>query len=74
MYQYKASFTVKILNVSFHLNFTQVVNIFNLFITYGDTFLPTPGSYDELYYEVIRVHHVFDNLYSLGEYMGDSPI
>lgn len=46
----------------------QVVNILNLFITYGDTFLPTPGSYDELYYELIRMHQVFDNVYSLGEY------
>lgn len=45
----------------------QIVNIFNLFITYGDTFLPNPNSYDELYYEVIRMHQVFDNLYSMGE-------
>lgn len=44
----------------------QIVNIFNLFITYGDTFLPSPGSYDELYYEIIRVHQIFDNLYSLA--------
>jgi len=42
-----------------------VVNIFNLFITYGDTFLPTPSSYDELYYELIRMHQVFSNLYSM---------
>ena len=45
----------------------QIVNIFNLFITYGDTFLPNPNSYDELYYEVIRMHQVFDNLYSMGK-------
>ena len=44
----------------------QVVNIFNLFITYGDTFLPSPTSYDELYYEIIRVHQIFDNLYSVA--------
>lgn len=44
----------------------QIVNIFNLFITYGDTFLPSPTSYDELYYEIIRVHQIFDNLYSLA--------
>lgn len=44
----------------------RVVNILNLFITYGDTFLPTPGSYDELYYELIRMHVVFDNVYSMG--------
>lgn len=46
--------------------FLQVINIFNLFITYGDTFLPTPGSYDELYYEIIRMHQVFDNIYAMG--------
>ncbi|XP_013385441.1 UPF0668 protein C10orf76 homolog [Lingula anatina] len=45
---------------------TQVINIFNLFITYGDTFLPNPTSYDELYYELIRMHQVFDNLYSMA--------
>ncbi|XP_078588857.1 armadillo-like helical domain-containing protein 3 isoform X1 [Branchiostoma floridae x Branchiostoma japonicum] len=44
----------------------KVVNLFNLFITYGDTFLPSPTSYDELYYEVIRMHTVFDNLYSMA--------
>ena len=43
------------------------MNIFNLFITYGDTFLPSPNSYDQLYYEVIRMHQVFDNLYSMGK-------
>jgi len=25
---------------------------------YGDTFLPDPDSYDQLYYEIIRVHQV----------------
>ncbi|XP_026277370.1 armadillo-like helical domain-containing protein 3 isoform X1 [Frankliniella occidentalis] len=49
----------------FHLA-VQVVNIFNLFITYGDTFLPSPGSYDELYYELIRMQHVFEDLYSMA--------
>uniref|UniRef100_UPI00398EF4E5 armadillo-like helical domain-containing protein 3 isoform X2 n=1 Tax=Pristiophorus japonicus TaxID=55135 RepID=UPI00398EF4E5 len=43
----------------------MVVNLFNVFITYGDTFLPTPSSYDELYYEIIRMHQVFENLYSM---------
>ncbi|KAL2089840.1 hypothetical protein ACEWY4_014528 [Coilia grayii] len=43
----------------------QVVNLFNMFITYGDTFLPTPSSYDELYYEIVRMHQVFDNLYCM---------
>ncbi|XP_071947908.1 armadillo-like helical domain-containing protein 3 [Antedon mediterranea] len=44
----------------------QVVNIFNLFITYGDTFLPNPTSYDDLYYEIIRMHQIFDQLYSMA--------
>ncbi|CAB3976815.1 Hypothetical predicted protein [Paramuricea clavata] len=49
----------------FHLA-SKVVSIFNLFITYGDTFLPSPTCYDELYYEIIRVHQIFDNLYSMA--------
>ncbi|XP_073997892.1 armadillo-like helical domain-containing protein 3 [Rhodnius prolixus] len=49
----------------FHLAH-QVVNIFNLFITYGDTFLYSPANYDELYYELIRMHQVFDNVYSMA--------
>lgn len=49
----------------FHIA-SKVVNIFNLFITYGDTFLPNPTSYDELYYEIIRMHQVFDNVYSMA--------
>ncbi|KAJ3614215.1 hypothetical protein NHX12_017790 [Muraenolepis orangiensis] len=48
----------------FHLALL-VVNLFNMFITYGDTFLPTSNSYDELYYEVVRMHQVFDNLYCM---------
>ncbi|KAL1491560.1 hypothetical protein ABEB36_012138 [Hypothenemus hampei] len=44
----------------------KIVNILNFFITYGDNFLPTPGSYDELYYEIIRMHQVFDNVYSMA--------
>lgn len=43
-----------------------MVNLFNMFITYGDTFLPTSNSYDELYYEIVRMHQVFDNLYCMG--------
>uniref|UniRef100_A0A3P8U416 Armadillo like helical domain containing 3 n=1 Tax=Amphiprion percula TaxID=161767 RepID=A0A3P8U416_AMPPE len=42
-----------------------VVNLFNMFITYGDTFLPTSNSYDELYYEIVRMHQVFDSLYCM---------
>lgn len=44
----------------------QIINIFNLFITYGDTFLASPRSYDLLYYEIIRMHSVFENIYSLA--------
>merc|ERR1719412_1309134 len=44
----------------------QVTVIFNLFITYGDTFLPSPSSYDELYYELVRCHTTFDALYSMA--------
>jgi len=43
----------------------QVVQIFNVFVTYGDTFLPSAASYDELYYELVRCHQTFDNLHSL---------
>lgn len=48
--------------------FNQIVNLFNMFITYGDTFLPTSNSYDELYYEIVRMHQVFDNLYCMGTF------
>ena len=44
----------------------QVVVIFNLFVTYGDTFLPSPSSYDELYYELVRCNAVFDSMYSMA--------
>merc|ERR1719336_198437 len=44
----------------------QVVTIFNVFITYGDTFPPTASSYDELYYELVRCHHTFDNFHSMA--------
>ena len=45
----------------------KIVKILNLFITYGDTFLPNPTTYDELYYELIRVNKVFDDLYTIGQ-------
>lgn len=48
-----------------YLFFLQIVNIFNLFITYGDMLLPSPSAYDELYYEIIRMHTVFDSIYVL---------
>ena len=37
-----------------------------MFITYGDAFLATPSSYDELYYDLIRTYNVYENLYTLG--------
>lgn len=46
----------------------QIITIFNLFITYGDAFLVSATTYDELYYEIIRMHAIFDDLHSLGEY------
>ena len=48
------------------LVYFQVVVIFNLFVTYGDTFLPSPSSYDELYYELVRCHQTFDALYTMA--------
>ncbi|GAM27644.1 hypothetical protein SAMD00019534_108200 [Acytostelium subglobosum LB1] len=32
----------------------NTINIFNLFIAYGDLFLPEPSDYDDLFYEIIR--------------------
>lgn len=57
---------VKKCNV-FHLSL-QVVNIFNLFITFGDTFLATTNSYDELYYELNREEKVFTEIHAMGKY------
>ena len=45
----------------------QIVKIFNLFITYGDTFLPNPSTYDELYYELIRMQKVFEDIHAMGK-------
>ena len=53
--------------IYFFFLISQVIRLFNLFITYGDTFLPSPTAYDELYYELIRVRQLFDGLYQLGE-------
>ena len=48
----------------------QVATIFNLFITYGDTFLPNPVTYDELYYEIMRMQQVFGGVHAMGEWAG----
>jgi len=45
---------------------SKVINIFNLFITFGDTFLRTPEAYDEVFYETVRCYHVFDNLFAFA--------
>lgn len=45
----------------------KIINIFNLFITYGDTFLATTNSYDELYYELNREEKVFTELHAMGK-------
>lgn len=55
---------IKKINV-FHICL-QVVTVFDIFITYGDTFLPSVVSYDELYYELVRCQEVFNNLYSMA--------
>ena len=44
------------------LLYSKIIVIFNIFITYGDTFLPNPESYDYLYYDIMRMRQVFDNL------------
>lgn len=41
--------------------YSKIVIIFNIFITFGDTFLPNPESYDYLYYDLMRMRQVFDN-------------
>ena len=46
----------------------QAVNLFNLFIMCGDSFLATTNYYDELYYCILQSSTaVFDNLNSLGK-------
>ncbi|EGC34221.1 hypothetical protein DICPUDRAFT_153625 [Dictyostelium purpureum] len=41
----------------------SAINVFNLFINYGDSFLPSPNDYDELFYEIIRSGQSIDKLY-----------
>lgn len=53
--------------------YSKIVVIFNIFITYGDTFLPNPESYDYLYYDLMRMRQVFDNLLLLlNKYVSSS--
>lgn len=37
----------------------HVLTLFNIGITFGDAFLPSPTDYDELYYEIIRCEREF---------------
>lgn len=58
------SYLVKKMNI-FSLA-TEVVNILNIFITYGDMFLLTPNTYDEFFYEIIRMKLIFINLNTMA--------
>jgi hypothetical protein len=44
----------------------QITTVFNLFITYGDLFLPQPSDYDDLYYELIRDAKAIETFYYYG--------
>lgn len=44
---------------------TKIINIFNFFISYGDTFLRTTQNYDELYYELNREEKIFSEVHAL---------
>eukprot|EP00698_Gefionella_okellyi_P003597 TRINITY_DN1337_c0_g2_i1.p1 TRINITY_DN1337_c0_g2~~TRINITY_DN1337_c0_g2_i1.p1 ORF type:complete len:596 (+),score=101.08 TRINITY_DN1337_c0_g2_i1:178-1965(+) len=46
---------------------SKTVQIFNIFVTYGDMFLATPQQYDELYFELIRNRANFEKLFLLVE-------
>lgn len=50
----------------------NIVNLFNLFIIFGDTFLYTPSDYDNLYYELLRNHDLFNNLIKLVRHHSQS--
>jgi hypothetical protein len=41
----------------------EITTVFNLFITYGDLFLPQPSDYDDLYYELIRDAKAIETFY-----------
>lgn len=42
----------------------HVLTIYNIGITFGDSFLPTPSDYDDLYYEIIRCEREFKKIIS----------
>ncbi|RHZ43860.1 hypothetical protein Glove_851g9 [Diversispora epigaea] len=41
------------------------INIINLCITFGDSFLPDTLAYDNLFYELVRYNEVFDGLHGI---------
>lgn len=41
----------------------KALKLFNCFILHGDSFLQAADVYDNLYYELIRMHGLIDNLY-----------
>ena len=45
----------------------SIIRILNMGITYGDTFLPDPPSYDNLFYEIVRSAEVFEQVTLKGE-------
>nr|CDS22542.1 Domain of unknown function DUF1741 [Echinococcus granulosus] len=51
----------------------KIVGIFNFFITFGDCFLPDPNTYDDLYYELIRMKDVVERLIQFVDQHSCSP-
>ncbi|VDP74314.1 unnamed protein product [Echinostoma caproni] len=51
-----------------HANWVEVLEVFNMCILQGDSFLQSAGVYDDLYYELIRMHNLFQNLHEHGEH------
>lgn len=45
----------------------HVLILFNIGITFGDSFLPSPSDYDELYYEIIRCEREWKSIISSTE-------
>ncbi|KER29314.1 hypothetical protein T265_04056 [Opisthorchis viverrini] len=52
-------------NVSLSL-MQQILDVFNFCILHGDNFLQAADVYDDLYYELIRMRGLFDNVYEHG--------
>ncbi|KAA0200353.1 Succinate dehydrogenase (Ubiquinone) iron-sulfur protein [Fasciolopsis buskii] len=52
----------------------KVLELFNLCILQGDSFLQSAGVYDDLYYELIRMHELFQSLHEYGERSSVFPL